>query len=289
MHRHRKGDLLQEAAQNYHQPPANFFLLLESERLLSDLKTQWPRGVEFPTNERVLHKAAMNSMMRLLVSLVLAGYVFNGNPAQRFFIQESDTGGWGIGSFFTNLPGYRAVNISLAESPERWCEETFRRWFDLLAPYYRPEIECEDRIGIALNSFWHGMTTLKSDQQVLSYTVVLEALLATGSNEITHQLAERVACLLATDARERLALYHRTKGHYRTRSNLVHGNLAKTGLKASGARWDPAAVHDLFTLARGVLRKALADPPYCQLVKAKDDKQLNEFFLELLFGVRGRQ
>jgi hypothetical protein len=93
----------------------------------------------------------------------------------------------------------------------------------LLEPYHRfLEIKA-NRLAVAIRSAWTGFFTPFMEQAFLSWTVVLEALVSTPDQEISHQISERVARLLGRTERERIDLYRETKRLYGTRSRIVHG------------------------------------------------------------------
>lgn len=57
------------------------------------------------------------------------------------------------------------------------------------------------------------------------YCTALEALFSTDANELTHKIAERVACFMGASVEERLALYQKVKTAYSIRSKVLHGDI----------------------------------------------------------------
>ena len=55
----------------------------------------------------------------------------------------------------------------------------------------------------------------------------MESLVATGTSELSHQLAERMALLLSADPTEREQIYRDVKRAYGYRSKVVHGDVMK--------------------------------------------------------------
>jgi hypothetical protein len=117
--------------------------------------------------------------------------------------------------------------------------------------------------------------------KVAQYCTCLEALFGTGSDELTHKLAERVACFLEDDPRSRLATFEVVKKAYRIRSKVVHGSKTaiKDGLKAA----DSAIALD--QLVRRILMRILDDPAHHRRFVEGNDSDLEPFFGRLLFGV----
>ncbi len=63
--------------------------------------------------------------------------------------------------------------------------------------------------------------------RVASYCTAFETLFATSQSELSHQLAERIACFLYKNANERLLIYRKLKNAYNLRSKVVHGATIK--------------------------------------------------------------
>ena len=60
----------------------------------------------------------------------------------------------------------------------------------------------------------------------MSFVTVLEALLSTGTAEVSHQISERVVILIGQDRNQRIELYRRVKVLYDLRSRIAHGDLS---------------------------------------------------------------
>ena len=59
--------------------------------------------------------------------------------------------------------------------------------------------------------------------KIAQYVTALEALVSSSSTEVTHQVAERVACLLEPRGDGRIDDYRQVKQAYNLRSKVVHG------------------------------------------------------------------
>jgi len=152
-------------------------------------------------------------------------------------------------------------------------------------------------MAIALNSFWTGLRSPYLDQIFLSMTVVLEALLSTSNEGITHQIAERGAILLSKDGNERYNIYKQIKNLYNIRSRVIHGNaFPKKGVQtveslmidAKKAMVPLSKVTELVGIASKLIRTVLHNQEPVSIMQrlgSEDtiDKQLNEFFLKRLF------
>lgn len=63
--------------------------------------------------------------------------------------------------------------------------------------------------------------------KLLNYISALECLFTTSTNELAHQISERVAILLGSNIDERLKYYSEIKSAYNYRSKIVHGDSIK--------------------------------------------------------------
>jgi hypothetical protein len=66
--------------------------------------------------------------------------------------------------------------------------------------------------------------------KIAQYITALEALVSSSPTEVTHQVAERVACLLEPPCVGRIDAYKRVKLAYSIRSKVVHGAAIKESL-----------------------------------------------------------
>jgi hypothetical protein len=65
--------------------------------------------------------------------------------------------------------------------------------------------------------------------KISQYITALEALVSSSSTEVTHQVSERIACLLEPPGSDRIDDYKRIKQAYGFRSKVVHGSTIKEG------------------------------------------------------------
>lgn len=107
--------------------------------------------------------------------------------------------------------------------------------------------------------------------KIMSYCTALECLFTTGKSEVNHKMAERVACLLGTSAESKKRLFQVVKDAYNYRSSLVHGQALK------------GKDDDLVSISQGlddILRQLLVNE---HEIFFKNDKEMDEFFINLLF------
>jgi len=191
----------------------------------------------------------------------------------------------------------RLEGVIHQESAPRVNRRNITRLASALEKYYRPAYWLADRMAIALNSFWTGLRSSHLDQIFLSMTVVLEALLSTSNEGITHQIAERGAILLSKDANERYDIYKQVKNLYNIRSRLVHGTaFPKKGVQtvesliidAKMATVPVSKVSELVGIASKLIRTVLNNQELVSIVQRLGSEEtvsrkLNEFFLKRLF------
>lgn len=117
------------------------------------------------------------------------------------------------------------------------------------------------------------------DARFAMFTVVLESLFSTDSQEITHKISERVAWFLAEDGAERRLLYDRMKSIYRVRSKIVHG-AEITKLTSDESR---ELLSDLETLTQRSFRKIMEDEVLFAVFRKNNEKR-GEFLTSLIFS-----
>ncbi|MGG0256644.1 hypothetical protein ABEY61_29340 [Bacillus toyonensis] len=108
--------------------------------------------------------------------------------------------------------------------------------------------------------------------KIVNYCNALECLFTTGKSEVNHKIAERVAIMLGTSFENKKALFDLIKKAYNIRSEMVHGQALK------------AKEEDLVVVSKGldnVLRELIVAN---HDVFSKSDKEMDNFFLDLLFN-----
>ena len=119
--------------------------------------------------------------------------------------------------------------------------------------------------------------------KIAQYCSALEALVSSSSSELTHQVAERVACLLESPGKTRLDRFKKIKDAYGFRSRAVHGSSFKVKV------FDE--LRQISTDIDEVCRK-IAEMYYLDLDGIRDrlegtEEEFNAFFFEKLFFYSG--
>ncbi|WP_404292621.1 hypothetical protein LG276_19835 [Cytobacillus kochii] len=107
--------------------------------------------------------------------------------------------------------------------------------------------------------------------KIVSYCNALECLFTIGTSEVNHKIAERVAIMLGTSKESKKDLFKLIKNAYNYRSTLVHGQHLK------------GSEENLVSISKGlddVLRNLTVAK---HEIFSKSDKEMEAFFLELLF------
>ncbi len=179
------------------------------------------------------------------------------------------------------------------ELAPRVNRNNIRRLASILEEYYRSIYWRSDRIAVALNGFWTALRLTDLAQLFLSMTIVLEALLSTSNQEVTHQIAERAAILLAKNGTERCNIYKKIKKLYGVRSKIVHGNAISKKRKfmtresliisAKLSSVPVSEIKALIGIASKLLRTVLHNQSLVSIMQTRKNEKLNDFFLELLF------
>lgn len=165
--------------------------------------------------------------------------------------------------------------------------------FSILEDYYRPTGWLGDRVGVALGALWAFLSDPPPELGFISLVTVLEALLGTGgSNEITHQISERVAIVLGKTGEQRFQLYRKTKEIYAFRSKISHGNINAEPKRKGGSFVNSVyssvghlEYSDLVDIVSNVFYNVIRNEKYMALVRGRDaDGELNTYFNKLLLG-----
>ena len=117
--------------------------------------------------------------------------------------------------------------------------------------------------------------------RIAMYCTALEALFATSTSELAHQLAERAAVLLGSNSAERHRIYSSIKTAYGYRSKILHG----AAIKKSKLSELVDAVRACDELLRRSLVLAITSPDVASILNSKNDA-IDEYFRTLLFDDR---
>lgn len=195
------------------------------------------------------------------------------------------------------IPHYRRTTLFQSKVNPPIATKKLVELLTALEPYFRSDIVRIDRLGASIAHLWSSLCTPYKEQALLSVCCGLESLTSLGDkNEITHQMAERLAFLLTTDSVERHKVYRDAKKIYAMRSALVHGTYKSPG-KKDVPMWDRLLISPKFLFAgnsdlrRGTqllmsaINAFLSEGTLMQIIQKKsDDEALRDFFECRLFG-----
>jgi Apea-like HEPN len=258
-------------------------------------------GLEYPFEDRLELYIEEGDLIRLvMVSCILAGAMtFIIDRPIRVEMKTSNGSKTPVSNGGSNLRYIwqcprltREERLEGLEHPESLAITSIQQLCMTLEPYFRPVQWRTGRLAVALGSFLSYALATDDVQGYLSLMTVFEALLSTGKTEITHQIAERTAFLLEHNEEGRLDVYKRIKHLYDTRSRLVHGDVKNLQYRTTNDKIRIDAkfkivpdkdYHDLFTLCQRLLTTIFGIEPLMALLEQGDHKELNEWYLRLVF------
>ncbi|OJE28342.1 hypothetical protein A9490_27880 [Bacillus thuringiensis] len=109
--------------------------------------------------------------------------------------------------------------------------------------------------------------------KIVAYCNALECLFTIGTSEVNHKIAERVALILGTSSESKKEYFKLIKKAYNYRSLLVHGQHLKG---------EEGSLIEISQKLDDILRQLLVEK---HDVFFKGDKEMEEFFTDLLFNV----
>ncbi len=163
--------------------------------------------------------------------------------------------------------------------------------------YYRPLTWEVNRVSTALSYFWSALIAKEPNQLFTNLTILLECLLSTDRQELSHKVSERAAIILGKDNNDRLTIYKDMKEIYSQRSKIVHGE----GVPAKGLIHSekfmvtpkyifcPKSLRiKVIRISIDLLNTLLNDNEYVKIIRSsksegKINQALNELFMKRLF------
>ncbi|PFO03747.1 hypothetical protein COJ85_13980 [Bacillus sp. AFS076308] len=112
------------------------------------------------------------------------------------------------------------------------------------------------------------------------YCTLLETLLSTDKDEITHKIAERLARILGKTYEERIEIYNFIKNAYAVRSSTVHGDKLTKKFRDIDTLKEISSKFDDYI--RLLFVYILSDEKVNQLYREDKNEKLNEWFKELI-------
>jgi hypothetical protein len=117
--------------------------------------------------------------------------------------------------------------------------------------------------------------------KLTNYATALESLFSTDAQELSHKLAERVACFLESDPTLRIQIFKDVKKANGIRSKVVHGASGSKEVQNSAV----AICINIASLLRRVLSKIISDPSLQQrFMTTSLEKEMDAYFLSLVLG-----
>jgi len=173
-----------------------------------------------------------------------------------------------------------------------------RDTIDRIEPYYRPFTWELNRVSTALCYFWSAVVAKEPNQLFTNLTILLECLLGTGKQDLTHKISERAAIILGKNSDDRLTKYDDVRSIYKQRSRIVHGEgVPKKGAIDLDKLFMISAKHvicprnimtKVIRISIDLLNTLLRDDEYIRIIrssKSEENKngQLNALFMKRLF------
>lgn len=203
-----------------------------------------------------------------------------------FLIKESAKG-YGVTSNFLNHRYWAAESSSAVTTFSRNELRTIRKIHVERLGVKMEQIPIPDsqfkedncRIGRALKWINSARGSLDYSIRVANFCTAFETLFSTTHNEIAHQLSERIAVFLHSDADQRLTTYQSIKRAYELRSRIVHGSTT-----TQAASKNPAVIAlDCDNIARQVVKKIIENDTIFEIFNRSND-QLNSAMLAMVLS-----
>ncbi len=114
--------------------------------------------------------------------------------------------------------------------------------------------------------------------KINSYCIAFEALLSTSTNELAHQLSERIALLVTESIEGRKEVYKLIKKAYGIRSCVAHGGKINT----TQEKINEICI-EIDKIARWLYHETLLNSEFFNIFAQPDNENINDYFLSLLF------
>ena len=136
-----------------------------------------------------------------------------------------------------------------------------------------------NRMEIAGLHLEQSRTAYDLGLKISNYCSFFECLFSTSTNELTHQLSERMALYLGDSKDSRKEIYSQVKKAYQVRSSVVHGGLISK--RDFSVIQETASFCD--DIARSILKNLYSNIEHHKMFAFEDDKVITDFFMDLLF------
>lgn len=286
----------------------NFYILVDGEKYIPHLfertRAHFPDipfekdiqqilykfGHSFFVDRYPVHKHILSSILALKGCRITAlndCFTAYRNPGARMFMS----------SFGVMLPLHiRCDDILMAPHDEigTISENSLSRFVQDTEFYYSPLVWSHDRISTALGAYWNFLLAPEYYSAFLSLVTLIEALVSSGPMEISHQVSERTANILAKNAGNKKEIYASVREIYKHRSKLIHGEIKP---KKGGIMWQQAYLganfssvniniyKKLIKLSRNLLKFCVADDHYKSIIREKNPKKNENDFSAFMLDI----
>jgi hypothetical protein len=186
-----------------------------------------------------------------------------------------------FGGVYTEATGARNV-ATFSRDDLRVARDMFRRYIPanvVVSP--QSLVEQVGRWARAHYFVQAAPSTSDLGIKIANYCTAFEALASTDIQELSHKLAERIACLLEPAGEARMQLFRDVKAAYSLRSKVVHGGRGEANLRE---RVERAAIA-CDQIARRLLRNILDDEAlHERFILGRAEKTMEDYFLALVLS-----
>lgn len=177
--------------------------------------------------------------------------------------------GHGEVSMFSDEEIRKASQSLVQYSFEDFTEESFGGKFPTATNFFkRNGSERMDRANYFTLAARYSFAV---PMKIIFYCTALECLFTSGTSEISHKIAERVALMLGNTSQEKKELFSNVKKAYGLRSKLIHGSTIKG---------DDEAIINTSVQLDNILRKLIVQNN--EIFKG-NDAEMEKYFFGLLF------
>lgn len=117
--------------------------------------------------------------------------------------------------------------------------------------------------------------------KIANYCICFETLFSTDVQELSHKLAERIACFLEKDLPNRISVFQTIKKAYAVRSKVIHGS---KGSPKAAAQINEGSV-SCDNIVRRIFLRIIEEPSFRKyFLGAPSDKDFEDYFITLILG-----
>jgi hypothetical protein len=133
------------------------------------------------------------------------------------------------------------------------------------------------RLERALYFSQHARDSTDLGIKITNYCTTFESLFSSDSHELSHKLAERIACFLGSDFEERIKIYQEIKRAYNIRSKVIHGAFGSVT-----SDLDTVSI-SCDNILRKAIKKILNEPEQFKYFREeRTNEEMEKYFLSLV-------